>query len=260
MTAAPAPAGHVGELTALALTFCPDDQQRRCHALLALRAEILAAATASAEAAVCEARLAWWADELARLASGRANHPAARAVADALDNPGAAAEYLDEWRIEAGNRLRGERPDSAELFAIAAFRRHGVLFSVMELAAGSGELGTARDVGHACGVLEAVTGDHAAIEPSWLSNPPADGADQDEPRRSLAGEGRSRLESARRAARVTKIVGALADVSLKRIADGRASLRASTTRSSPPGDRSPRSCRWTSRRSRAARTCRWPRR
>jgi hypothetical protein len=221
MIEAPAPAGYVGDMIALALTFCAAEEQRRCQALLALRAEILSAATASAEAAICEARLAWWGDELGRLPSGQAAHPAARGVGVALDDPAAAIEYLSEWRVEAGNRLRRERPDSAELFAISAFRRYGTLLCVMELAAGNGDLAAARDAGHACAALEAIADSDAPIEPSWLATPPVGAAARDDLQRMLAGEARAGLGPRNTAAPLTRILHALADASLARVARGR---------------------------------------
>lgn len=229
MSDAPSRAGYVDELIELALAFCPEAERRRCRALLGLRREILAAAAASAESAVCEARIAWWASELGRLPGDGASHPAAIEVARAMPVTTDAVEHLREWCVEAGNRVRGEWPDSPELFAIWAFRRHGALFAALEFAAaspgqpGDAAIDAARDAGHACAVLEAVSDDGSDIEPRWLTGP-APEADETQAalRKRLAAERPAPVSAPAAASLAISLIAAVADHALARIAAGRA--------------------------------------
>ncbi|MBS0374750.1 MAG: hypothetical protein JSR73_09195, partial [Proteobacteria bacterium] len=110
----------------LALAFAGARARAVLEPLLAIDAEIAAAARAGIDHAVAHAKLDWWRGEADRLAAGSPSHPQARALLAAAGS-GPRYRLLAERVAAAEAALVGFAPaDEAELRALLA-RSHGAL-------------------------------------------------------------------------------------------------------------------------------------
>lgn len=80
----PDPAAHARRLASV---FAPPEQRALLEKLLAVEAEISASARPGLDHGVAHARLAYWREECARAAGGRASHPLLRAALEASPAP-----------------------------------------------------------------------------------------------------------------------------------------------------------------------------
>lgn len=97
------------------------DTLSACHAM---RDQLLAVAATREE--VLPVKLAWWQEELVRLADGHARHPVTQHMAATLDIDPATIELIREWLIAAQRDALDVPIESPTALRIDAFRRYGV--------------------------------------------------------------------------------------------------------------------------------------
>ncbi|MEL6869441.1 MAG: hypothetical protein AAFO81_06535 [Pseudomonadota bacterium] len=91
-----------------------------CHAM---RDQILSAAQTRQE--VLPVKLAWWQEEINRLAAGEARHPVSKAVARVVTIDAHRIGLIEEWLTAARRDALSIAIESATALRIDAFRRHG---------------------------------------------------------------------------------------------------------------------------------------
>ncbi len=88
-----------------ALLFAPDDVRAALTALYAFDAEIRAAVHPETEHAAAHLKLAWWNEEIERLARRRPLHPIGRALLAAAEPLGLEIKELADYLVAAGHDL-----------------------------------------------------------------------------------------------------------------------------------------------------------
>ena len=130
--------------------FLPRDRQVAFNALLALRTEVAAQLARVSDAAVAEAKLEWWRQEIERAAQGHGSHPLAADVTSLCRHHGIAAEYLLELIDAIDMRLLPGRLQTVADEKLFRYRHDGVLAELACLLAGEDsrdKLALARTIG-----------------------------------------------------------------------------------------------------------------
>lgn len=167
-----------------ATLFAPDATRRALHALHALAGEIVRIPREVSDPGVARLKLQWWREECRRLAEGRAEHPAARALAQAAapSQPPALTALIDAVEEDLDRRP----PPSTQAATAAALRREGSLWRQCAILSGCRDAATPAAVeklGGAFGLYNALRDLRADLRAGVLrlptDEPPAPGAPAD---------------------------------------------------------------------------------
>ena len=170
MTVSDAPAAAASRVSArsLALLFAGHERRVPLAALYDIEADIAAAARPRVEHAVAHAKLTWWRGEVDRLAAGRPQHPASRAL---LAAAGHAPDYnrLHERLAGADLVLAGFVPSSARELEALLYRTHGAVQQLAAQVCGAGPAAAldvfGAELGRALGLLDTLGSAVAAAPP-----------------------------------------------------------------------------------------------
>lgn len=129
-----------------ALQFTDASARPAVTALVALRGELLDAALAQRDPTIARMRLAWWREEIQRIALGESRHPVGQALASASAGTPLEADYLLELVEGAEMDLAGERPASDSELTLYLHRSSGVLHELIAQVCGLNDPAAERDV------------------------------------------------------------------------------------------------------------------
>ncbi len=129
-----------------ALQFTDASARPAVTALVALRGELLDAALAQRDPTIARMRLAWWREEIQRMAAGEARHPVGQALANAAADAQLESDYLLELIDGAEMDLAGERPGSDSELTLYLHRSSGVLHELIAQVCGLNDAAAERDV------------------------------------------------------------------------------------------------------------------
>ncbi|MEO0574774.1 MAG: hypothetical protein AAF004_04875 [Pseudomonadota bacterium] len=119
---------HISPAAALLQTltiYLTPAQRDALSACIALRDTILATTHATKE--VVPVKLAWWQEELQRLANGEARHPDAVRLQNALDLNTDALSLVNEWHVVARRTAASDPLQNTTDLELDAFRHFGTV-------------------------------------------------------------------------------------------------------------------------------------
>lgn len=121
----------------LAMLYAEGNVRERFLAAIAVASEIVDASSDTVSAEVRPVKLAWWDDEIQRLAAGAPRHPLTQALsASRLD--ASALPLMRQWLV-AARTTRDEQDVSRTTFRVDAFRRYGAAWQLAFGSAPSGQ-------------------------------------------------------------------------------------------------------------------------